>query len=111
LPFTDKFNSGARVSRSSGLIAAIVKDASGCRSDVKEKLALSFIKTMLHASIVAASSTGITIARLTDLLFAVEAGQSGFRIHHVHVGDFDGSTRVGRGSSLVAAVVKNASRR
>jgi len=109
--FTDDLNGGARVSRNSSLIAAVVKNASGGWSDVKEKLALSFIKTMLHASIVAASSTGTTIARLADLLFAVEAGQLGFRIHHVQVCDFDRSARVSRGSSLVAAVVKNASRR
>jgi len=78
---------------------------------VKEKLALSFIKTMLHASIVAASSTGTTIARLTDLLFSIEASQLGLVIYHIQVCDFDRSARVSRGSSLVAAVVKNATRR
>jgi len=109
--FTDDFNSCARVSRSSSLFAAVVEDAPGCRCDVKEKLAIIFIKAMLHASIVAASSSGSTIARLADLLFSVEAGQLGLVIHHVQVCDFDGSARVSRSSRLVTAVVKNASRR
>jgi len=77
---------------------------------VKEKLALSFIKTMLHASIVAASSTGTTIARLTDLLFSIEASQLGLVIYHDQVCDFDRSTRVCGSSSLITVVVKNATR-
>jgi len=78
---------------------------------VKEKLAVIFIKTMLHTSIVAASSSGTTIARLADLLFSVEAGLFGLVVDHVQVCDFDGSARVSRSSRLFAAVVKNASRR
>jgi len=107
--FTFQFNSGTRVSRSSCLVAAVVKDASRRRSDVKEKLAIILVKTMLHASIVAASCARTTITRLADLLLAVETGNLGLVIHNVQVCDLDGCARVGWSSSLITAVVEDAS--
>jgi len=83
--FADDLNSSAKVIRNSSLIAAVVKDASGCFSDVKEKLAVIFIETVLHASIEVASSSGATIARLTDLLISVETSQLGLVVHYVQV--------------------------
>jgi len=109
--FTDDFNSSARVRRNSSFIAAVVKDASGSFSDVKEKLAVIFIKTMLHARTEVASSSGATVAWLTNLLISVETSQFGLVVYHVQVCDANRSARVGRSSCLVTAVVKNASGR
>jgi len=109
--FTDDFDSRARVSWSSGLVAAVVKDTSGCFSNVKEKLAVIFIKTVLHASSEVAPSSGATIARLTNLLISVETSQFGLVVNNVQVCDANRSARVARSSGLVTAVVKNASGR
>jgi len=90
---------------------------------VKEKFAFSIIKTMLHTSVVAAPSTSTTIARLADLLISVEARRFGLVVDHIQIlrsfressphrfftDDLNGGARVSRNSSLIAAVVKNAS--
>jgi hypothetical protein len=57
---------------------------------VEEKLAIIFIKTVLHTSIVTTSGSGTAVARLADLLTSVQAGLFGLVIDDVQVCDFDG---------------------
>merc|ERR1711972_111008 len=77
------FNGCSRICRGPDFVAAVVKNTSGRRGDVKKELAVRFIKTMLHACVVAASSAFATITRLTDLLISIEAGRLGFVINHI----------------------------
>eukprot|EP00493_Phyllostaurus_siculus_P020252 UN20577 len=121
---TSELYSCSRVGRGSSVFAAVVQNASGCRSDVKEEFTFSFIKTMLHTSIVAAPSTSTTITRLADLLISIGASFLGLVINHIQAfflghcespshrfstDDFDSRTRVSRNSGFVAAVVEDAS--
>jgi len=120
---TRELYSCSRVGRGSSVFAAVVQNASGCRSDVKEEFTFSFIKTMLHASVVAAPSTFTTIARLADLLISVEASRFGLIVNNMQAmicrcessplrfftDNFNSRAGVSWNSGLVAAVVEDAS--
>jgi len=83
MPFTRDFNGCPRISRISCVIATSVKNTSRLRSDVEEEVAFNFIKAMLHADIVSASSTCTTIAGLADLLISVITCQTGLIVNHI----------------------------
>jgi len=81
--FTRDLNSCPRISRISSVIATSVKNTSRRGSDVEKEVAFNFIKAVLHADIVSASSTCTTITRLADLLISVITCQTGLIVNHI----------------------------